>query len=253
MTFNSTYYTGVVINDFDSGSTVFDDSGTFATNFRLKAANIPLWAGKTVYALMIEVGYDHIYLTDEGDIGPLVDSMNLDETHLTLTYDVLGSPVYNNIFIRDESFPGSANCVFQPEPINFNPTLYYAGDPDFIDPLAPPYRYYMVLDVPTIMPTEAQLLDAVDVHYHQHVIASRGISPYQRLYDPGGPYYYQWSLRLTVYIGGALPPLRLFQRDDDLGKVGTARLGGHTPVGNPPSSLQRQSPPRLVQGGNVYL
>lgn len=54
--------------------------------------------------------------------------------------------------------------------------------------------------------------------------------------------------------GGAVDdPLRLFQRDDDLGKVGSARVGGHAEVGNAPSSLQRQAPPRLVQGGNVYL
>lgn len=59
--------------------------------------------------------------------------------------------------------------------------------------------------------------------------------------------------RIRFLVDGVAPPLRLFERDDAQGMVRSARLGGHTPVGNPPSSLQEQSAPRLVEGGNVYL
>jgi len=48
------------------------------------------------------------------------------------------------------------------------------------------------------------------------------------------------------------PPLRLFQRDDAQGLIRSARLGGHTDVGNGPSSLQEQQAPRLPQTGNTY-
>jgi hypothetical protein len=48
-------------------------------------------------------------------------------------------------------------------------------------------------------------------------------------------------------------PLRLFQRDDAQGIIRSARIGGHSDVGNQPSSLQEQQPPRLAETGNVYL
>ena len=258
MTFNPSLYTPVVINDYDAGTTAFDDAGNFITDFRLKAAMIPYWAGKVAHALKIEVLYPIHYLTDEGSFASSVDGMTLISTTVTVSYSSPGGPVYNDLFRRDETTPGTANSVFQPEPLVFTSAIAYSGDPDFADYVAPggsvnPYRYYMVLNTPTAMPTEAQLAESVTVHYNQHVEASLGISPVELLFNPGGPYYYQWALRLTVYVDGVAPPLRLFQRDDDLGKVGTARLGGHTGIGNAPSSLQRQSPPRLVQGGNVYL
>ncbi len=258
MTFNPGLYTPVVINDYDAGTTAFDDAGNFITDFRLKAAMIPYWAGKLAHALKIEVLYPIHYLTDEGNFSSSVDGMSLISTKVEVTYSTLSGPFTNQLFGRDEAFPGLANSVFQPEPMVFTSAITYASDPDFADYVAPggsvhPYRYYMVLNTPTVMPTEAQLTGAVNVHFNQHVAASLGITPTELLYNPGGPYYYQWALRLTVYVDGVVPPLRLFQRDDDLGKVASARMGGHTPVGNPPSSLQRQSAPRLVEGGNVYL
>ncbi len=251
MTFNPGLYTPVVINDYDSGTTAFDDAGNFITDFRLKAAMIPYWAGKVAHALKIEVLYPNHYLTDEGSFSSWVDGMTLISTQVVVSYSSPGGPVYNHLF-------DNLNAVFQPSPLVFTSAIAYSGDPDFAEFVGPgganyPYRYYMVLDTPTAMPTEAQLTESVNVHYNQHVEASLGVSPVELLYNPAGPYYYQWALRLTVYVDGVAPPLRLFQRDDDLGKVGTARMGGHTGIGNAPSSLQRQSPPRLVQGGNVYL
>lgn len=251
MTFNPGLYTPVVINDYDAGTTAFDDAGNFITDFRLKAAMIPYWAGKVAHALKIEVLYPNHYTTDEGNFTSWVEGMSLISTQVVVNYSSPGGPVYNHLF-------DNLNAVFQPDPMVFTSAIAYSGDPDFAEIVAPgganyPYRYYMVLGTPTTMPTEAQLTESVDVHYNQHVDASLGVTPLELLFNPGGPYYYQWALRLTVYIEGVAPPLRLFQRDDDLGKVGTARLGGHTGIGNAPSSLQRQSPPRLVQGGNVYL
>lgn len=250
MTFNSTYYTGVVINDFASiGAASYDSAGSFDVVLPYREANLARWAGKTAYALKVESSYPAHLITDEGAYGPAPQGFELTETYLAAN----GASF---LYLFEAPSTVHVDSPFDPVPMIFNEGVQYASDIEFRIPVYPdvppatlwPYVYYLVLHTPTAMPS-LSVLEASTLAYHQKVFVFDIMTPDATLADGTS----HWALRLTVYVDGVVPPLRLFQRDDDLGKVASARMGGHTPVGNPPSSLQRQSAPRLVEGGNVYL
>ena len=216
-----TPYKAVVMNTFADYQARINDSGTFFTAFRYNEDNLAKWAGKTAYAVKIEVGYD----PGSDGVGGTVD-----DTYIRLDFSGfdLGDFVY---LFTYPSGQDSSTSHFDSEPMVLDSQHSYQTDPDFPAGLNY-YAYYLILDVPKKMPDLSDLTRGLLV-YHQIIPSGGGVTPHQISFtDTGSGIFSLWAVRLTIYISDQTPPLRMRQRNDGLHIQGHARLNQRTASGS---------------------
>ena len=252
MTFNPAPYDAVVINEFTlTNPPVFDDAGTFLTQFYFKANNISKWAGHVAHAFMIEVAYDDLHV-DGSPTGNYVDGLEQSIIRARIYfYDPDLTLDSFNLFNINTTSLATPTATFEPAPMVYDVSMRYGADAEF-PAGANNYRFMVVLVTPTVMPSVFVVNNTtppVSFEYDQRVPAGYGIQP--SLIN-GYPDYSKYALRITAYVERTeIPPLRLISRDDNLGKRPTPRISTVNTRNNG-YSLQAQQGLRVSNTANVW-
>lgn len=251
MTFDPTHYQAVVINEFDMYSPVFDDQGNFLAGCYVKPDNVKKWAGHVAHAFKIDTAYDDLHI-DGSPYGTYVDGLEVTQLSIRFYYyDIHGDLVEVRPFEIATTGFGTPTAVFEPAPMVYDFSLRYSPDSEF-PAGANFYSFFVVLVTPTVMPSPFIINNTTPISgtfgIVQHVAAGYGVTPSRITEYPN----WKFAYRITAYVEATeIPPLRLINRDDNVGKRPSPRL---TKVNtrNNGSSLQAQQGLRVSNTANVW-
>lgn len=250
MTFDPTPYAAVVINEFRADSPIFDDQGNFICLMYFKTENISKWAGKVAHGFKIEIGYDDLHI-DGSPYGTYVDGLEERSLSVRVPYiDDIGDPAETRLFDYDD-LSMTSTALPEPYPMFYDVSLRYGADSEF-PPGTNNYRFYMVLNTPTVMPAAEIITTRAIIPstfgLYQTVDAGYGVTPTQIQEYPN----WRFAYRITVYVENSeIPPLRLINRDDNTGKRPSPRIT-QVNTRNNGTSLQAQRSNRVGNSANVW-
>lgn len=223
MSFDLNPYAAVVINQFENkGFNAIDDAGTFITSFKYIEENMQFWQNKKAYALQVDMAYE-----DNGALFPI--GANLRSSYLLLDMAPDGEFLFRTEGSDGPSpAPNAADATIDGT-FYFDSSHQYQSDPEFPNGLLY-YTFLWVLKNPKRMPP-IETLNVGNLFFQQQVVSSGGFFPYNINFDEVSGIT-TWAVRMTMYVEGTEPPLRMRQRNDGLSIQGHARLNQRASSGS---------------------